>query len=131
MQQLPPLLPYCKLLESRRKKTRHPEAKGEDYPKYWRVCVECERRLRLEDWALWAQEEKIDDPTYCDPHRVDKDQKLITKGTLRVAKGEQLTRAREEIAAEQSGATEEEKLTWSKRDKGSDEPGGEVGRVVS
>ena len=55
------------------RRLRHPECNAEGYPKYWRVCVECERRLRLEDWALWSEEEKNDDPTYRQPNRIGRD----------------------------------------------------------
>ena len=76
------LLAYFNLLESRREKARHPESVGEEYPQYWRVCVDCERRLRLEDWARWTQTERDDDPTYCEPNRIDRDLKLLGKGKL-------------------------------------------------
>ena len=109
-------VPYFKLLKSICEKTRDPEAKGEDYPKYWRVCVECERRLRLEDWALWTQEEKDDDPAYCEPKRIDKDLKLVYKGKLWNAQKEALSKAREDIALEAMDGGEE-LATCSKKRK--------------
>ena len=65
------------MIESKREITRDPEGKGEDYPKFWRVCKECERKLRLMEWSSWSQTQQNDDPSYCEPHRIEKDLKMM------------------------------------------------------
>ena len=59
--------PYFKLIESRREDTRDPDGPHSEYPRYWRLCIECESKKRTAEFALWTEEAINEDPLYPRP----------------------------------------------------------------
>ena len=65
--------PYFKLIESRRDETRGPGQPDDEYPRYWRLCAQCESKMRTAEFALWYEEQRTGDPMHPDPKRVHTD----------------------------------------------------------
>ena len=56
---------YFKMLDWVREATKYPKDELEETRKYWRVCVDCELRMRLEEWEKMTHEEKEKEPKQC------------------------------------------------------------------
>ena len=87
---------------------RHKFARGslDTCDRYLRVCVDCEMKLRMEEWASWTEEEKAKNPRYTDATEVLKTLKQRNKGKNWKATADVLQRAKEEIASEEKEPTE-------------------------
>ena len=103
-------LPYFKMLQNDRKRAKEPQTYAESIGEtaatgskaMGRVCVECEARLRGEDWERMTDKQKEAAGTdYMTPERVRKDMKAVNKGKAWADTAKSLVQARDEVKGEE------------------------------
>ena len=82
---------YRKMTASKRVRAASvdPRVHGRDQPgpQYWRICLDCEVRERVREYATWANEERASEPNYADWNQVWKDIKIENRATCGTTKG--------------------------------------------
>ena len=71
---------HFKLMESKRELTMEKDDADSENSQYWRICVDCEVKLREQEFEKWSSKEKENDPKYPEKWRVEKDLNIATTG---------------------------------------------------
>ena len=97
---------YYQMMESKRGATRDVDEEN-GTPKWWRICLQCEREYRLEEIKQWSLEEIDKKPFHCDMVTIRRDKNAANKSDQWNRCGKHITEAKQKVMAkaEESGET--------------------------